>query len=202
MDRIDVNSLKDTTLTYLSKPSFMLRFVEFFMAMIIFACIAGNLRPERDNDDYCVLNKDSAVCSYGIGIGVLGWLLTIAFMAFAVFADSLSGLHQPLALIEAALSLTWSFLFFILFCWATDAWRKTTDNLTPAQHSNANSVIFFSFFSILAWGYSTLLAWRSYQDPEDMGYSWDNQYQRADTGGDFNPPPFGQSSGGGYQTGV
>ena len=50
----------------------------------------------------------------------------------------------------------WTFLWFVGFCYMTDAWRKTPDvapYLAPGGHGkdHIQAAIAFSFFSIITW---------------------------------------------------
>ena len=92
-------------------------------------------------------------CHYGIGIGVLAFLGCVLFLAIDSQFDSVSNAQTKRYIVVAdlAFSLLWLFLWFVGFCYLSDAWRKTTVDLRTTNTNDIRASITFSFFSIISW---------------------------------------------------
>lgn len=102
----------------------------------------------------CPLNGDPGACSFGTTIGVLGFLICVAFLVIDARFDSFSNINtrKRAVVIDMGLSGVYAGLWFITFCYLADAWRKTDDNVKAiADVSSINTAIAFSFFSIVTW---------------------------------------------------
>lgn len=60
--------------------------------MIIFGCMSSKgSRPDPvDGKDRCLLNNDSTACSYGSGIGLLGFLACIGLLGGEYLFEQMS----------------------------------------------------------------------------------------------------------------
>ena len=84
-------------------------FVLQFFSIIVFGCIAA--RGHRDDmGGQCLYGGDSNACGYGIGIGVLAFLLCIGFLVLEALFDQISGVqHRKYAVMaDIAVSGMWA----------------------------------------------------------------------------------------------
>jgi len=186
---------------FIKKPQVILRAVAWIFAIIVFASIA----QEGYQNDTCVYNGSNA-CGYGIGIGVIAFLLTMAFMGLDVYFPNISNIktRKTVVLGELITSGVLIFLWFIGFCYMADQWRQQ-DNKNIAGWNGRNSVqaaIAFAFFSILVWGGLAFFTFRryregvsnlfssSYEDHSTGGGQTYGGYPPAGGTGSFSQPPF------------
>uniref|UniRef100_A0A0B6ZCV3 MARVEL domain-containing protein n=1 Tax=Arion vulgaris TaxID=1028688 RepID=A0A0B6ZCV3_9EUPU len=155
-------------------------------------------------DDECIMNNDDNACGYGTGIGVIAFLLCLGFLVVDALFDNLSSVqHRKYAVLaDLGVSGLWTFLWFVGFCYMTDAWRRTEHEPHHGQ-DNVRAAIAFSFFSIFTWGGLTFLALRRYrqgaQEAFATGYDQDpnasspySSFPGSDTGDPYQQPPFSQ----------
>lgn len=191
---------------YVKKPQVILRLVSMLFAVVVFGCISSGAWWGHQ----CQMHGDNNACNYGTGIGVLAFLLCIGFLIVDALFDNLSSVqHRKYAVLaDLAISGLWTFLWFVGFCYMTDAWRRS-DSKAMYIHphgqgkDNIQAAIAFSFFSIFSWGGLTFLAVQRYrvgaQETFNTGYNQDptatspySSYPGSDTGDPYQQPPFSQ----------
>ncbi|CAF5204706.1 unnamed protein product, partial [Rotaria magnacalcarata] len=170
-------------------------------AIIVFACIA----QDGYTNDVCRYN-DSNACGYGIGLGVIAFLLTIAFIGLDVYFPNISNVktRKTIVTVELATSGILVFLWFIGFCYMTDQWRKEPDK-NKNEWNGRNSVqaaIAFAFFSIFVWVGLTFFAFQryregilnlfssNYEDPSTGSTQTYGGYPSSGGAGSFSQSPF------------
>ncbi|UJR13578.1 hypothetical protein I4U23_000591 [Adineta vaga] len=186
---------------FIKKPQVILRIVAWVFATIVFASIA----QEGYVDGKCRYNESNA-CGYGVGIGVIAFLLTIGFTALDIYFPNISNVktRRSAVLGELGASGALTFFWFIGFCYMTDQWRQE-DEKDLAGWNGRNSVqaaIAFAFFSILVWAALTFFAFRryregvsnlfssGYEDHSAGGGQTYGGYPPAGGVGSFSQPPF------------
>jgi hypothetical protein len=186
---------------FIKKPQVILRIVAWIFAIIVFASIA----QEGYTDDGCRYNGSNA-CGYGVAIGVIAFLLTMAFTGLDVYFPNISNIktRKTAVLVELGSSGALVFLWFIGFCYMTDQWRQEPDK-DKVGWNGRNSVqaaIAFAFFSIIVWAALTFFAFRRYR--EGVSNLFSSGYEDHSTGsgqtyggyppvggaGSFSQPPF------------
>ncbi|CAG5126579.1 unnamed protein product [Candidula unifasciata] len=185
---------------YLKKPQVILRTVSVVFAIVVFGCISSKGWFGHS----CIINNDDNACGYGTGVGVLAFLICLGFLIVDAFFENLSSVqHRRYAVLaDLGISGLWTFLWFVGFCYLTDAWRRTEKD-PPHGKDNVQAAIAFSFFSIFTWGGLTFLALRRYrqgaQEAFATGYDQDpnasspySSFPGSDTGDPYQQPPFSQ----------
>ncbi|XP_005106382.1 synaptogyrin-2 [Aplysia californica] len=186
---------------YVKKPQVILRLLSVLFAIVVFGCISsGGWYGHR-----CIMNGDDNACGYGTGIGVLAFLICLGFLIVDAFFDNLSSVqHRKYAVLaDLGISGLWTFLWFVGFCYLTDAWRRTDKDSVKHGRDNVQAAIAFSFFSIFSWGALTFFAVRRYrlgaQEAFASGYDQDpnasspySSFPGSDTGDPYQQPPFSQ----------
>ncbi|XP_045071998.1 synaptogyrin-1-like isoform X3 [Coregonus clupeaformis] len=148
---------------FVKQPRTILRLLCWVFSIVVFACIVNegymNIGSERL---LCVFNKNADACNYGVTVGVACFLGSICFLALDIYFPTIHSvrLRRRAALIDMAFSALASFLWLVGFCFLANQWQQTTEDELPlAQGSDAaRAAIAFCFFSILTWGYVSLLA--------------------------------------------
>jgi len=118
----------------------------------VFGCISNGGYDAYNGE--CLFDDKAGACHYGVGIGVVAFLVCIAFLAIDVQFDTIDNpdTKKYVTLGDLAFSALWCFLWFIGFCYLTDMWRKThKDSYRRMQIDNCQAAIAFSFFSIIVW---------------------------------------------------
>lgn len=63
--------------------------------MIVFGCISNKgYRADDEGKEYCLYNKDTNACNYGVGIGVLAFLASIGFLAGEYLFEQMSSVKS------------------------------------------------------------------------------------------------------------
>ncbi|GFS19646.1 synaptogyrin [Elysia marginata] len=187
---------------FIKRPQVILRCVSVIFAIVVFGCISsGGWYAKK-----CIMNDDDNACGYGTGIGVLAFLICLGFLVVDAFFENLSSVqHRKYAVLaDLGISGLWTFLWFVGFCYLTDAWRRT-DKGPDQEHgrNNVQAAIAFSFFSIFTWAGLTFLAVRRYrmgaQEAFASGYDQDpnasspySSFPGSETGDPYQQPPFSQ----------
>ncbi|KAL3877269.1 hypothetical protein ACJMK2_035001 [Sinanodonta woodiana] len=192
---------------YIKKPQVILRIASWVFAIIVFGCLSS----EGWFNHMCQMNNSGA-CSYGVAIGVLAFLLCTGFLVLdALFPNISSVQHRKYAVIaDLSLSGLWTFLWFVGFCYMTDAWRRTdvkADYFAPDMHGkdNIQAAIAFSFFSIITWAVITFFAVKRYREgvqgsfasgyePDPAQSSPYSSFPGSETGDPYQQPPFSSQS--------
>ncbi|ESP03938.1 hypothetical protein LOTGIDRAFT_156540 [Lottia gigantea] len=192
-------------LSYIKKPQVILRLASLIFSIVVFGCISS--RGYYVNQ--CQMNNSGA-CGYGVGIGVLAFLICIGFLVVDAMFENLSSIqHRKYAVMaDMGVSGLWTFLWFVGFCFLTDAWRKTdvnADYYNPKHNpqDNIQAAIAFAFFSIFTWAATTFFAVRQYRmgaqdafasgyDPEPNVSSPYSSFPGSDTGDPYQQQPFSQ----------
>ncbi|UJR33703.1 hypothetical protein I4U23_021132 [Adineta vaga] len=186
---------------FLKKPQVILRIVAWVFAIIVFACIA----QEGYANNICRYNESNA-CGYGVAIGVIAFLLTIAFTGLDVYFPNISNIktRRTIVIAELAISGILTFLWFIGFCYLADQWRQEDqkDLLGWNGRNSVQAAIAFSFFSVIIWGALVFFTFRRYR--EGVSNLFSSGYEDHSTGGgqtyagypaagntgSFSQPPF------------
>ncbi|CAL1533611.1 unnamed protein product [Lymnaea stagnalis] len=187
-------------LQFIKRPQVILRGISWLFAIVVFSCISSGGWYAHS----CIMNKDDNACGYGTGIGVLAFLICIGFLIVDALFENLSSVqHRKYAVLaDLGISGLWTFLWFVGFCYMTDAWRRT-EKIQHGGRDNVQAAIAFSFFSIFTWGGLTFLAVRRYrlgaQEAFASGYDQDpnasspySSFPGSDTGDPYQQPPFSQ----------
>ncbi|CAF3538119.1 unnamed protein product [Rotaria socialis] len=186
---------------FIKKPQSILRIVSWVFAIIVFACIA----QEGYINAVCRYNGSSA-CGYGTAIGVLAFLLSMAFTVLDIYFPNISNVSQRKAIIltELVTSIIFTLLWFIGFCFMADQWRVEPAKDQPGWNgrNDVQAAIAFAFFSILSWGAMSFFTFRryraglsnlfssSYEDHSGSTGQTYGGYPPAGGTGSFSQPPF------------
>ncbi|TGZ38131.1 Synaptogyrin-2 [Temnothorax longispinosus] len=199
-------------IAFVQRPQVILRAVCLLFAIIVFGCISSKgYLPKEDGKEVCLYNDDNNACNYGVGIGVLAFLASIGFLAGEYLFEQMSSVktRKHFVLIDLGFSGFWSFLYFVGFCYLTNAWNKSRRPTEGYGVNNLQAAIAFSFFSIFTWNYILLLqaacawfAFRRFKQGTDAAFA--PSYEADPVGGTgytsypdatdtaYQEPPFGQ----------
>lgn len=170
----------------------------------MFGCISNKGYITRaDGKEECIYYGDSNACDYGIGVGVLAFLASMGFLVGEYLFEQMSSVktRKHFVLLDLGFSGFWAFLYFVGFCYLTNAWNKTK---TTPEHgvNNAQSAIAFSFFSIFTWAACAWFAFQRFKQGTDAAFA--PSYEADPVGGTgytsypdandtgYQDPPFGQ----------
>jgi len=150
---------------FIKRPKTILRFSSWIFSLIQFACIVSE---GYDKNLECIFGQDNNACHFSVAVGVLAFIFAIVFFIFDLIFPSISSAskRKKIVVTDLIISGLWTFLFFVVFCYLTNAWnhRNATDeagNLYGAD--NARAAITFSFFSIGTWAGLTYYAVQAYR---------------------------------------
>lgn len=187
---------------FFQQPHVIARVVSWIFSIVVFACISseGYINLPTSGKLQCIFNQNVDACHYGVGIGVLAFLICIVFFALDVYFPQISNANQRkhIVLADLAVSALWTFLWFIGFCFLTNQWVNTTA-IPLIGSDSARAAIAFCFFSIFSWGLLLAFAYKRYQ----AGVS-DFSEKYTDPSSDYPPypnvaenyqqPPFGNAA--------
>ena len=138
-------------LEFVKKPQVILRVISVVFAIIVFGSIASE---ELYKSGTCPMDNDSGACDLGIGVGVIAFLACIAFLILDARFDAISTVkvRRRAVIADLAFSAAWTAMWFFTFCYLTNAWLKTTDEMEEQANGHLiRASIAFSFFSIITW---------------------------------------------------
>nr|CAB3266759.1 synaptogyrin-1-like [Phallusia mammillata] len=150
---------------FLKRPRTILRLLSWVFAIVVFGCIVSEA---YDKEKQCIFGNDDNACHYGTAIGILGFIIVTVFFVLDLVFPSISSAEKRKKIVMADIffSGVWTFLFFVGFCYLTNAWSKRqASDISSNDYGadNARAAIAFSFFSIGTWGGLTYLAVQSYR---------------------------------------
>lgn len=151
---------------FIKQPLTILRFLNWVFAIVVFATIVaeGYINDKASSNLLCIFNQNDGACSYGMGIGVLAFLATSAFIFADAYLPLMSSAQERKRLVMADMvfSGVWTFLWFVCFCLLANQWTKTNDR-RGIPIDAAQAIIVFSFFSFITWGGVTYLAFMRFR---------------------------------------
>jgi len=175
-------------LTFIRKPQVIFRLVALFFSILVFGCIASDDLYESGK---CPFNEDEGACKFGIWIGVIAFLACLFFLVVDARFDAMSNVNtrRRAVIADLVFSGTWAFVWFICFCYLTNAWSKTSEEIkSKASRNLVQTSIAFSFFSILIWIALDLLSFLRYRQGASTllstGYE---DHSQVDATGAYNP---------------
>ncbi|KYN37630.1 Synaptogyrin-2 [Trachymyrmex septentrionalis] len=199
----------EATLKEVSEAELKLKELEAMImtlfAIIVFGCISSKgYLVKEDGKEVCLYNEDNNACNYGIGIGVLAFLGSIGFLAGEYLFEQMSSVktRKHFVLIDLGFSGLWSFLYFVGFCYLTNAWNNSERPKDGYGVNNVQSAIAFSFFSIFTWAACAWFAFQRFKQGTDAAFA--PSYEADPVGGTgytsypdatdtaYQEPPFGQ----------
>uniref|UniRef100_A0A8C2XHL4 Synaptogyrin 3a n=1 Tax=Cyclopterus lumpus TaxID=8103 RepID=A0A8C2XHL4_CYCLU len=143
-------------ITFAKQPQTILRVLSWIFSLVVFASIVNegyvNLGSERL---HCVFNKNADACNYGVFMGLVGLLACSFFFMLDYKFSSISSVkdRKKAIMLEIGFSGSWTFLYFVGFCFLANQWSRTTAADLPLNQGAdaARAAIAFSFFSIITW---------------------------------------------------
>ncbi|XP_015433357.1 PREDICTED: synaptogyrin-2 [Dufourea novaeangliae] len=175
------------------------------LAIIVFGCISNKGYIRRaDGKEVCLYNEDHNACNYGIAIGVLAFLASIGFLVGEYLFEQMSSVktRKHFVLLDLGFSGFWAFLYFVGFCYLTNAWNKSKTPENNYGVTNVESANACSFFSIFTWAACAWFAFQRFKQGTDAAFApsyeadpvggtgYTSYPDATDTG--YQDPPFGQ----------
>ncbi|XP_014671377.1 PREDICTED: synaptogyrin-2-like isoform X2 [Priapulus caudatus] len=157
-------------LTFIKKPTVILRLLSLVFSLIVFSCIASEGWFQDDEGyEVCQYNMNSSACHYGTGIGVLAFLGCVGFLVADALFENITSVktRKHVVVGDMIFSALWTLLWFIGFCFLANTWSKTPTILLPADgfgKNNVQAAIAFSFFSIFTWAGLSFFAVKRFRD--------------------------------------
>eukprot|EP00062_Callorhinchus_milii_P023367 gi/632982135/ref/XP_007907971.1/ PREDICTED: synaptogyrin-1 isoform X1 [Callorhinchus milii] len=155
-------------ITFIKQPQSIVRAVCWLFSIVVFGSIANEGYVNRPNEveQHCIFNRNPSACGYGVGVGVLAFLASTAFLALDAYFPQISSVkdRKKVVLADIGFSGSWSFLWFVGFCFLTNQWQaaKLEDNPLREGADAARAAITFCFFSIFSWAAQAFLGYRRY----------------------------------------
>ncbi|XP_067005746.2 synaptogyrin [Anabrus simplex] len=188
---------------FVQRPQVILRGLCLLFAIIVFGCISSQGYAFDEKEYYCLYNRDSNACNYGIGIGVIAFLASIGFLVGEFMFEQMSSVktRKHYVLGDLGFSGFWAFLYFVGFCYLTNQWSQAEDPPGGIGANNIRAAIAFSFFSIFTWAGCAWFAFQRFRQGSEAAFA--PSYE-ADPGAipgstPYSSYPVGQDVDGGYQ---
>ncbi|XP_015601717.1 synaptogyrin [Cephus cinctus] len=191
-------------IAFVQRPQVILRALCMLFAIIVFGSISSKGYITEEGKEICLYNKDTNACNYGVGIGVLAFLATIGFLAGEYLFEQMSSVktRKHYVLLDLGVSGFWAFLYFVGFCYLTNAWNKSESPKDRNGVNNVQAAIAFSFFSIFTWAGCAWFAFQRFKQGTDAAFA--PSYEADPVGGAgytsypdatdaaYQEPPFAQ----------
>ncbi|XP_077291358.1 synaptogyrin [Arctopsyche grandis] len=195
------------------RPPLVLRAVCWLFSVIIFGCISskGWIVDTESGKEVCLYNGDTNACNYGVGISVIAFLASIGFIVGEVMFDQMSSVktRKHYVLGDLGFSAFWAFLYFVGFCYLTNAWGKSADPPEGVGVNQVQAAIAFSFFAIFTWAGCAFFAFQRFRQGAEAAFAPSYEVEGALGGGGgyssypgapdpdpaYQDPPFTQQRG-------
>jgi len=171
---------------FIQRPQVILRALCLLFAIIVFGCISSQgWYINADHKSCCMYNDNSGACNYGTGIAVIAFLAAIAFLAGEFLFERMSSVKTRRHYVYADLGFSgfWTFLYFVAFCFLTNAWSNTADAPKAGSKNPVQAAIAFCFFSIFSWGALAYLAFLRYKQGTGAEFATGYEQEAAAAGG-------------------
>lgn len=151
-------------IAFIQRPQVIARSVCLLFSIVVFGCISsqGWYYDQKLEKSCCYYNNDAGACNFGSGIAVIAFLASIGLLVGEYFFESFSNVKTRKHYVfgDLVFSGFWAFLYFVSFCYLTNAWNKTEKAASMMPVSNLQAAIAFSFFSIFTWAGCAFLSWQ------------------------------------------
>lgn len=202
-------------LTFIKKPTVILRLVALLFSVIVFGCISSEGWQFHQGEEICIMNGSSTACNLGNTVAIVAFLAAIGFLVGEFLYDQMSSIKSRKHFLWADIGFSgvWAFFFLVAFGVMAHQWAVSPEPPAGYGHSDMVAAIFFSFCSIFVWGICGFLSFQRFKAGFDSAFGGGideealrNQdqsvagYQSYNQGG-YSEPPFnaqGGESGGGY----
>ncbi|XP_026324826.1 synaptogyrin [Hyposmocoma kahamanoa] len=157
---------------FIQKPPVIVRAVCWLFSVIVMGCISAKGWYTKDGKELCVYNDDTNACNYGVGISVIAFLASIGFIAGEYLFEQMSSVktRKHYVLADMGFSAAWAFLYFVGFCYLSNAWGKT-ESPPAGTANNMQGAIAFCFFSIFAWVACAFFAFQRFRMGADAAFA-------------------------------
>lgn len=195
-------------LTFVKRPSVILRLCSLLFAVIVFGCISsqGWAFHEIKQEEICIMNHSGSTCNYGNGVAIIAFLASIGFLIGEFFFEQMSSVksRKHYVIGDMAFSGLWAFLYFLSFCIMAHQWSKSEEPPGGVGHGNIGGAIFFSFASIFTWAGCAFFSWQRFQTGTEAAFAGMEEggganqaggYQAYGGEGGYSEPPFSQPGG-------
>ncbi|XP_054168134.1 synaptogyrin-like [Oppia nitens] len=169
---------------YVMRPQVILRFICWLCSVIVFGCISAKGWYKEGKLDKCLYNKDNNACRLGSGLGLIGFLASIAFLVLEALFQNLSSIkiRRRVVAFDLGFSGVWSVLYLICFAYLGIAWAKSDYPPFGEGINSCRAAIAFSFFSIASWAGCTYFAHQRWVSGTDMT-QFASGFENEDIGG-------------------
>ncbi|KAG8191807.1 hypothetical protein JTE90_022800 [Oedothorax gibbosus] len=155
-------------ISILTKPHVIIRLLCWVFSIVVFGCIGS----EGWIRDKCLYNNDTHACNFGTGIGVIAFLGSVGLLVTDVMFNNISSIkvRRRTVIADMAFSAAMVFMWFVTFCYLSDAWRKSPMPRHGYGVNNMRGAIAFSFFSIPVWAACIFFAYQRYKQGADTAF--------------------------------
>lgn len=145
---------------FFKKPQVIVRLFAFVFSIVVFGCI----QSQGYEKGTCMNDGPQGACGYGTFVGITAFLIAAVFLVLDGLFDNISNVmrRKYIVIADIVTACTWSFLYFVCFCYMTNSWRSHYD---PEFFGKAGveAAIAFSFFNIGIFIALTVLAVMRYR---------------------------------------
>ena len=140
-------------------------------SVIVFGCINAKGWYKEGKIEKCLINRDNNACRLGSGLGLIGFLASIAFLILEALFQNLSSVKIRRRVVAFDLGFSgikslksikylilsnlfkgvWAVLFAICFAYLGISWAKSDWPPYGEGINSCRAAIAFSFFSIASW---------------------------------------------------
>ncbi|XP_030053682.1 synaptogyrin-4 [Microcaecilia unicolor] len=167
--------MKNKVFLFVIKPLTLTRTIAWIFALVVSGTLVteGYQNTLWSSELHCVLNSNPVACGYGIGVGLLGFLVCVIFLGLDVAENHITkaSIYKAVIIMDLVVSILWTFLWFIGFCFLAHQWTLSDSRRYVLGNSAARISITFSFFSIPCWGTLVYLSILRLQSAPDLLYA-------------------------------
>jgi len=217
------NSREEHLENFVKKPIVIIKLISIVCSIIVFAGISsqGWTYHQDKKIEICIINESYSTCQIATTVGILAFVIALCNFLWRVIYgwgaifDKLACIlvgefyleqlpsddnRKQFVMADLVFSAFFSFMFLVSFSTMCSQWGKSQEPRGHYGKDNVQAAIAFSFFSVLSWALSSLMAFRRIQGHFDInaeeGLLSGSQNQSSNGFGAVN---HNSGNGGGYQ---
>jgi len=198
------NSREEHLENFVKKPIVIIKLISIVCSIIVFAGISseGWTYHQDKKIEICIINESYSTCQIATTVGILAFVIALCILVGEFYLEQLPSddNRKQFVMADLVFSAFFSFMFLVSFSTMCSQWGKSQEPRGHYGKDNVQAAIAFSFFSVLSWALSSLMAFRRIQGHFDInaeeGLLSGNQNQSSNGFGAMN---HNSGIGGGYQ---
>jgi len=196
------NSQEDHLENFVKKPIVIIKLISIVCCIIVFGCISseGWAYHQDKKIEICIINESYSTCKIASTVGILAFVIALCILVGEFYLEQFPSddNRKQFVMADIVFSAFFSFMFLVSFSTLCNQWSQSQEPRGHYGKDNVQAAIAFSFFSVVTWGLSCLMAFKRIQGQFDMN-SEEGLLSGSQISNGFGAVNQNSGIGGGYQ---